>query len=252
MPDPFISILVLVHNAPRYTERAIRSVKHATSVPHELVVLDNASEEPTRALLRSLRDEGLIDVLVELDFNSLFAEGNNRAAAAASPRATHYLLLNSDVEVRSTDWIENLLQVHRRGATAYGIATDPLRVDGYCLLIDADLYRKYPLDESHQWFWAVTKTQAALLAEGHAVQGFAQHRRYLHHYGGKSGSAFADARGMDVTRDEVESWFQGREPYLIDRRPDGSIPGHGHRLMGFRRRTKQFLGMLRPSSRNAS
>lgn len=252
MPELFISILMLVHNAPRYTELAIRSVKRATPEPHELVVLDNASDHATKELLRSLHNEHLIDVLIELDYNSLFAEGNNRAAVRASPRASHFLLLNSDVEIRSSHWVENLLLAHRRGITAYGVATDPLRVDGYCLLIDADLYRAHPLDESHQWFWAVTKTQAALLREGFAVQGFAQHEQYLHHYGGKSGSAFADARGMDVSREEVARWFDGHEPYLIDRRPDGSVPGHPRRAWTLRTHAKRLLRTIRPAGPHGS
>ena len=230
MPITFVSILMLTYNAPEYIEMAVRSVaERTTGVDYELVVVDNASEQPARELVTRLHDEGLIHKLKLMDYNSLFAEGNNVAASIASDAATHYLLLNSDVEVRSEGWLSHLLSAHERGVTSYGVALDPLRVDGYSLLIDADLYRETPLDEGHQWWWSVTKQQAVLLNAGHAVRGFAEHERWLHHFGGKSGSAFKNAKGMDVSREEVSEWFGEHRATVIDRRPDGTIPGHEER-----------------------
>ncbi|MCT9819031.1 glycosyltransferase [Microbacterium sp. W1N] len=219
-PQIFIGILILVHNAPEYVEITIRSLNEMTnSPPHEVIVLDNASGEETRRLLRSLHSEGLIDKLHFSETNTLFAGGNNLAASLASEDASHFLLLNSDVEVKNAAWLDRLVENHRRGATAYGIAQDPLRVDGYCLLVDADLYREYPLDEGHQWWWSVTKQQAQLLNSGCRVAGFYEHEEYLHHFGGKSGSAFASAKGMNVTRREVYAWFGGRKPVVLDNLP---------------------------------
>ncbi|MFB9378237.1 glycosyltransferase family 2 protein [Kineococcus gynurae] len=227
MSTPFFSILMLTYNAPEYVELAVRSVKERTTgVEHELVVVDNASDAPTRQLVQRLHREGLIDTLKLMPYNSLFAEGNKVASRLADRRATHHLLLNSDVEVTGADWLEHLLAVHRRGVTAYGVALDPLRVDGYCLLIDADLYAANPLDESHQWWWGVTKQQAALLTQGFTVQGYGEHERWVHHFGGRSGSAFEHARGMDVTREEVASWFAGHRATVLDRRRNGQIPNH--------------------------
>jgi glycosyltransferase involved in cell wall biosynthesis len=240
MTEPFVSILMLVHNAPRFAELAIRGVHERTPQRHELVVLDNASDAVTENLLRRLARDGFIDKLVRLDYNSFFAEGNNRAAAVADPEATHYLLLNSDVDIRSNQWLGRLLAVHRRGMTGYGVAPDPLRVDGYCLLIDADVYRSHPLDEEHQWFWSVTKMQAAALREGLSVQGYAKHEAFLHHFGGRSGSGFKDARGMHVPRSEVERWFDGHVPQVLDRRTDGSVPTS----VGFLARARRKLARL--------
>ena len=180
MSEVFISILMLTHNAPEYVEISIRSVaKHTSNIHYELIVLDNASRLPTQKLVKQLKEEGLIHKLVQLDRNSLFAEGNNLAASEAAPEATHYLLLNSDIQVRSGDWLQRLLDVHHRGITAYGVAQDPDRVDGYCLLIDADVYKSHKLDEGHQWWWAVTKMQASVLNAGFHVQGYAEHAEHL-------------------------------------------------------------------------
>lgn len=121
--DPYVSVLMLTHNAPEYVEKSIRSLAEKTkNVAYELIVVDNASDEPTRALVQKLKDEGLIAKLVLLDRNSLFAEGNNIASTHASERATHFLLLNSDVEIRSEQWLKHLLAIHRRGVTSYGIS----------------------------------------------------------------------------------------------------------------------------------
>ncbi|HVW64154.1 MAG TPA: glycosyltransferase [Nitrosospira sp.] len=222
-----VSILMLTHNAPEYVELSIRSVRERTKgISYELIVLDNASENETVSLVGNLHKEGLIDKLKLLDYNSLFAEGNNIAARLASTDSSYFLLLNSDIEVKSPDWLSHLLGVHKRGMTSYGLVGNPrrrfgnsdqlpLRVDGFCLLIDRDLYEKVPLDEAHQWWYAVTKQQARLLQDGWNVQGYESYGQWLHHFGGKSGTAFKTARGMNVTPDELLSWFGDKAVHAL-------------------------------------
>lgn len=226
--DTKVSILMLTHNAPEYVNIALRSLAEhkPVGIQCEIVVVDNSSDAPTQRLVSELKDEGLIDVLYLSPENTLFAGGNNMAAGLAASDATHFVLLNSDVQIHDDNWLPVLLSRHTRGAVSFGVATDPLRIDGYCLLIDADLYREYPLDEGHQWWWSVTKQQAALLTAGYAVGGFAEHEKYIHHFGGKSGSAFESAKGMNVSRSEVFEWFHGLEPEIFDRGAKGEIPGH--------------------------
>lgn len=215
-----VSILMLTHNAPDYVKISIESVRQKTSeVLYELVVVDNASDHENVDLLKDMKDRGLIDKLVLSPKNTLFAEGNNIASRHANAEATHFLLLNSDIEVRDSQWLKKLLEVHESpGITSYGVVEHaPVRVDGYCLLIDAELYRKHGgLDEGFQWWWAVTKLQANILAEGLSVKGYRSHDSRLFHFGGKSGDSFKNAKGMTVSREEVFSWFQGRKPIIID------------------------------------
>lgn len=220
-----VSILMLTHNAPRYVELSIRSLtRYTRNVHYELVVVDNASGQPTKDRLKHLHQEGLIQHLTFLPHNSFFAGGNNIAARQAATDSTYLLLLNSDVEIKDPRWLSNLLAVHKPGITAYGVVEIPLRVDGYCLLVDAALYRERTLDENHQFFWAVTKFQAALLAEGYSVQGYAEHERYLHHFGGKSGTDFKAAKGLSMTQEDLAECFQGRTIRVLDAGPDGSLP----------------------------
>lgn len=220
-----VSILMLTHNAPRYVGLSIHTlVRFTRDVNYELVVVDNASGEPTKNLLRRLHREGLIQKLALLGYNSFFARGNNIAAGLAAEDSTQLLLLNSDVEIKDSNWLSNLLAVHKPGITAYGVVENPLRVDGYCLLVNAALYRQCMLDENHQFYWAVTKFQARLLAQGYSVQGYAEHERYLHHFGGKSGRAYQSARGLSISQEELRECFQGKRIQVLDSLADGSLP----------------------------
>lgn len=216
---PKVSILVLTHNAPRYIYTTLKSLRTTREVDFEVVVVDNRSSFPVAVMLLWLRRRGWIDKLWFLNHNSLFAAGNNCAARLAAEDASHYLLLNSDVEVRSPDWLKVLLGNHEGGITSFGVVNKrPIpRVDGYCLLIDSALYRRHGLDESLQWFWSVTKLQAKVLLGGFRVKGFVDHDDFLYHFGGKSGKAYRGAEGMKTDRNEVVSWFQGRRIEMIDR-----------------------------------
>jgi hypothetical protein len=146
------------------------------------------------------------------------------AARKAADDSTHFLLLNSDVKIKDPNWLSDLLAVHKPGITAYGVVENPLRVDGYCLLVDADLFRKTWYDEKHQFYWANTKFQAALLAQGYSVQGFAEHEKYLHHFGGKSGKDFKSANGLVLPPYEVTGWFNGKKIRILDPRSNKCLP----------------------------
>lgn len=218
MNTELVSILMLTHNAPSYVETTIRTLhKNTKNVRYELIVLDNASRRETRDLVFKLFIEGLIGKLLLLDHNSLFSKGNNLASKLSASEATHFLLLNSDVEIRSPEWLSHLLSIHERGITTYGwVRSNPDKVDGYCLLVDSDLFRKHGLDERHQWWFAITKLQAILLNEGLSVKGYEHHEAFIHHFGGKSGDSFKGAAGMDVSDEEVHRWFNGVFPTKID------------------------------------
>jgi GT2 family glycosyltransferase len=188
-------------------------------VAYEVVVVDNRSRQLTRAYLALRAIRGDVQRLCLLERNTLFSPANNIGAAAASRSARYVLLLNSDTEVRHPDWLLRLLELHERGATAYGVVNrGPVpRADGYCLLVDRDLFIAYGLDENFGWNWAVTKLQAELLKAGHAVRAVQEHDHLLYHFGGKSGEPPRGAKGMRVNRDEVVGWFDGHSVELIER-----------------------------------
>lgn len=209
---------MLTHNAPKYVELTIKTLrKYTKNIDYELVVLDNASKLRTRLVLQKLYRTGYVDKLVFSTYNTLFAAGNNILASVADKESDYFLLLNSDIEIKSNNWLKKLLEIHEPGITTYGVVdSEPYRVDGYCYLIDASLYRKYPLAEQRfQWFWAITKQQAQVLSAGYNVQGIKYHEDYLHHFGGKSGNDFMGAEGIDTPMDVSIKWFKGKKPKFL-------------------------------------
>ena len=211
---------MLTHNALKYVRKSIKTVKQRTqNVDYELVVVDNASRIWTRLLLKSLKKHGFIDTLYFSPQNLLFAKGNNQASALCREESDLFLLLNSDICIRSDDWLEKLIGVYPTdgGICAYGIAQgEPLRADGYCLLIDADIFHKYKMDEKLEWFWSVTKLESQVLKENKRVVAVKNHERYLHHYGGKSGRDFRHAAGMNTEISTIKKWFSEKCVEVID------------------------------------
>jgi hypothetical protein len=216
---PLVSLVVVTHNAFPYVRRLLRSLPRTRGVAYEVVVVDNRSRQPIRAYLALRAIRGRIQRLCLLERNTLFSPANNIGAAVASRSARYVLLLNSDTEVRHPDWLLRLLELHERGATSYGfVKSGPVpRADGYCLLVDRDLYIAYGLDENFEWHWAVTRLQAELLKAGHAVRAVQEHDHLLYHFRGKSGQPPRTAKGMRVNRNDVVDWFAGHSVDLVER-----------------------------------
>lgn len=91
---PIVSIVVISYNTRAMTLDCLASVVAETTVPHELVVLDNASPDGSAAAIA----EAFPDIrLIASAENLGFARGNNVAARAA--RGDYVLLLNPDTLV---------------------------------------------------------------------------------------------------------------------------------------------------------
>ena len=216
-----ISILMLTHNAPKYVYKSITTIKNITktNIKYEILVVDNKSSLFTRCLLKYLKKKKYIDKLVFNTDNSLFAKGNNIASSLSDKSTKYYLLLNSDIEVRNYDWLDKLLAIHpvEGGISSYGfVKSEPKRADGYCMMIDKNLYDKYKLDEDFAWFWSITKIESLVLKEGKRIVSVMNHEKYIHHYGGKSGKGFENAAGMDIDIEEVKKWFTKGNVEMID------------------------------------
>ena len=160
-----------------------------------------------------LQKKGRIDKLHFNKKNDLFAKGNNIASGFCSDDSDMILLLNSDVDIKADNWLEKLIQIHPKdgGISAYGaVLSEPVRADGYCMLIDKYLYMKYQLDENFAWWWSVTKLESLVLKENKKIIAVENHEKYIHHYGGKSGNGFKNAAGIGIDIEEVKKWFESR------------------------------------------
>lgn len=217
---PKISILMLTHNARKYTKQSIVTLKLTKGVDYELIVLDNNSGFFTRNLLKKLKAQGYIDKLIFNPKNDLFAKGNNLASEHAAKDSDYYLLLNSDVEIKSKNWLSRLLESHPAGGgiSAFGaVLSEPIRADGYCLLINKYLFDKYKLNEDYEWWWGVTQLEADVLKEGKDIIAIVNHEEYIHHFGGKSGKGYKDAKGLHVEIEDVVNWFDNKKVKIIDK-----------------------------------
>ena len=123
---PFASIVMLSWNAPEFTEIAIDSIRKRTTVPYEMIVVDNGSRPETLERIRALAGPDLR--IIENDRNTGFAHGCNQGMAAA--RGTHIVLLNNDVVV-TDGWLESLLEAHRRDPSIGISAPRSNRVAGH-------------------------------------------------------------------------------------------------------------------------
>lgn len=93
-PAPVVSVLVISYNTQAMTLDCLASVLAETTVPYELVVLDNASPDGSAAAIAAAFPDLR---LIASDTNHGFAVGNNIAAREATGK--YVLLLNPDTLV---------------------------------------------------------------------------------------------------------------------------------------------------------
>jgi glycosyltransferase involved in cell wall biosynthesis len=214
-----VSIIVLTHNALEYVKLCINSLPLTKGVEYNVVVVDNASDRDTKNFLHESMIFNKIDILCNLESNRFFSKGNNVGVKIAPEESDYILLLNSDVEILDPLWLKKLFDIHEKGITTYGACVGgqfPDRGDGYCFLIDRQLYEKYWLDESFPWFWGITKLQAKILSDGYSVQAIRDHENIIEHYGGSSGDAFKKLQNSKkIDLQLVKSWFGQKSTTII-------------------------------------
>ncbi len=212
-----VSIIILTYNAPRYVKITLDSIITTTEIDYEIIVVDNASRIKTKKILLNYFNKGVINKLLFLDENTFFAKGNNIGSKLCDINSTHILLLNSDIKVNNKDWLKVLVNSHKKGATSFGITVnEPVRADGFCFLIDKEIYLNNLLDENYEWWWSVTKLQGVILREGYSIQSFINHDEYLYHYGGRSKMDLTKVKGLDIDMTEVNNWFKDKKVEQID------------------------------------
>ena len=94
---PLVSVLITTYNSAKYLRACLESVRKQTHSAIEIVIVDNASSDGTRDLLRGL-EAGIRVILNETNIG--FAAGQNAAARVA--RGEWLLSLNPDVVLSPT------------------------------------------------------------------------------------------------------------------------------------------------------
>jgi GT2 family glycosyltransferase len=99
------SIVMLSWNAADFTRLAVESIRAVTRYPHEIIVVDNGSDEPTLRVLESLAAEHGVRVVLN-GRNLGFGGGMNVGMAHA--RGDVVVILNNDVIV-TEGWLEDMI-----------------------------------------------------------------------------------------------------------------------------------------------
>lgn len=210
MKSEKVSIVMLTYNAPEYIIHSIKGVKKYTeNVNYELVVYDNKSKDFTQRILKKLEKNNLIDKLIFSDKNYFFVGGNNRAIKYVSKDSKYILLLNSDIEIRNKYWLENILRIHKKGITACQVCDEiDCRPDGWCLLVDKEIYLKYLLDEEKfTWYFSIADFASRVMKAGYNVQSIRNYQEFIIHFGGASEIASNISNLSLKDGDNVNEWF---------------------------------------------
>lgn len=144
-----------------------------------------------------------------LDKNLFFAKGNNLGSKLVSKDSKYVLFLNSDVEIIDSKWLSKMLEIHKRGATSLGCGTSEkgrFIADGYCILIDRDIFDKILMNEKFEWWYGLAYTEKEILKRFYTIQAVRYHDELLIHYGGKSGNDWTTATGMERIN-WYDKWF---------------------------------------------
>lgn len=113
---PNVSIIILNWNGREDTIECLGSLSHLDYPNHQVVVVDNGSDDDSAAAISAAFPEV---VLIENQFNLGFSEGNNRGIEYALERGAEYLLiLNNDTSIDDRDFLGRLVAFaeHNEGA----------------------------------------------------------------------------------------------------------------------------------------
>jgi GT2 family glycosyltransferase len=112
---PTVAVVILNYNGRAYLEQFLPAVLASSYGNLSIIIADNASSDDSIAFLQdhypSLR-------IVSLSQNYGFAEGYNQALKQI--KSDYYILLNSDIEVKS-DWISPLITVLEKDKTVAAV-----------------------------------------------------------------------------------------------------------------------------------
>jgi GT2 family glycosyltransferase len=110
-PQGQVSIVIPFKDRVELLRGCLRSLRPTTYRRFEVILVDNGSTEPrTRQYLQRLagrRRVRVVDCPGPFNFSRLCNEGAREATG------DHLLFLNNDTEVRSPDWLEQLLVIER-------------------------------------------------------------------------------------------------------------------------------------------
>ena len=102
-----MSIIILCYNAPDYERKCIESVLRHTTVPYELILVNNNGTPESKAVCKEYSTRSGI-IYVELLENKSVANGWNRGISYTNKNYPYIAILNNDL-ILTKDWDKLLL-----------------------------------------------------------------------------------------------------------------------------------------------
>lgn len=143
------------------------------------------------------------------DKNYFFVGGNNRAVKYVAEESDYIVLLNSDIEIRNSQWLKKIVEIHQRGITACQICSEAdNRPDGWCLLVDRDIYLNHKLDEKRfTWYYSIADFGSRVMCSGYSVQTIKNYDNFIRHFGGMSEAPEDLTSFNSDCISEVDKWY---------------------------------------------
>lgn len=118
-----ISIIIVTWNGKHWLDRCLPSIKKQTYTNYEIIVVDNGSTDGTVAWIKKKYPEV---ILVELNANHGFAEGNNQGYKKAKGQYIYFL--NNDTELSATV-LEELFALLNKKSMVAGVQSKILLME---------------------------------------------------------------------------------------------------------------------------
>ena len=102
-----------------------------------------------------------------------------------------------------------MVSIHKRGITACQVCDEKdFRPDGWCLLVDKDIYLEFLLDESKfTWFYSIADFGSRVMKAGYNVQTIRNYKNFIKHFGGASEIKHDVAETGCEYASNVDTWY---------------------------------------------
>lgn len=104
-------IIIPVWNHPEMTRSCVNSIKKHTHFPYRIIIIDNASDEPTKQYLSSLKEEGEKAVVIKNEENQGFIKAVNQGMRYSN--APYVCIMNNDT-VATDGWLGESIAIFRK------------------------------------------------------------------------------------------------------------------------------------------
>jgi GT2 family glycosyltransferase/glycosyltransferase involved in cell wall biosynthesis len=120
-----VSIIIPVFNQLHYTKKCIEEIRHSTTHPHELIIVNNGSTDGTTEYLDSIRADGL--KIKHNQENLGFVDACNQGAELAAGR--YLVFLNNDT-IPTEGWLESLVETAESDSSIGAVGAKLVYPDG--------------------------------------------------------------------------------------------------------------------------